>query len=238
MGVGSDVETVSRAEYNVFVIGISLGGQGLQHGIKLNKIFGVADQQHFKQTIIHVDFVFLIMQDAANRGGIADGPENKIVFYGKGVCMKGQMEAAECGNVFYALQQISKMTQSIFQLLRCGIGGLGKCTEGSNIGKETSVKDPGIQCDGCALNNCVCGGQRIGGNMKAGSKIIGGTGRNVADWYFETVADFAGYDFIECAVAADTYDQVLVNAVLRYEVSSITAFACIQNTGQVICFLE
>ena len=140
------------------------------------------NQQGFKKAVIHIDLIVFQLQDSAERGGIADSPEQVIVFIDGSVRRDPHMDRMDVRQGTDSLQDIGGVAKDVFHILRRGPGNAGECTEGGGIAEipvrpETSH----IQPAGDAAAYRFTGGQQIRGKAERRGEVIGAAGRNIAD---------------------------------------------------------
>ena len=112
------------------------------------------------------------------------------------------------GQLTDALQHIGHMTQGVFDVLGGHIAGLCESAEGGHIGKIAIAKLAHIIANRLCLHNIPCRLQNIGGQPQTGGKIVGRSGRNIANGHVRAAAQQAGNGFIEGTVTAAADHQI------------------------------
>ena len=106
------------------------------------------------------------------------------------------------------------LAQSVFDILGCGIAGPGKRAEGGNIGKIPVAEPPYVVAHRLTLHDGLGGLENVGGQLQAGSKVVGGTGGDIADGGVRPGAEQAGNGLVQRAVAAAADHQINIFALL------------------------
>ena len=107
------------------------------------------------------------------------------------------------------------MPQRVFDILRGGVAGLGKGTEGGHIGEVSVVVPPHVQRHGSALGDDVGGHVGHGGNVQRGGEVVGAAGGQIAQQGLFRQLHQAGNGFVQRAVAAVADHGVVVGTQLQ-----------------------
>ena len=109
----------------------------------------------------------------------------------------------------YAFQHIGLVSQKILPVLGCQIGHLCKSPKSRYIHKiHVLAKGSGVNGKGGSLHNIPGSQGHAFWYSQAGGKVIGGSGRNIAQKRHFLKLHHSGYGFIECAVSAAAHHHI------------------------------
>ena len=115
---------------------------------------------------------------------------------------------------FDSFQNISHMTQNIFQILIRLIGYVCKKSEGCHIGKGLAVKPSDIAVIQFFLHDHGSSLCHILRHKQAVGKIIGTSGRDIPDGDITFFLHNPGHNLIQRSISSAAYDQVHLISVL------------------------
>ena len=124
------------------------------------------------------------------------------------------MDRLDLAEAFGSLQNIGKVPQRIFYLLRGGIAGFGKGTKCGDVIKVAVVQGTYVHVEFSAGDGVQSSLLHAGGQVQAGSKVIGGTKRDIAHWSAILPLHHAADHLIQGTIAAAADDQIVSAGVL------------------------
>ena len=93
------------------------------------------NEQHLKLSVVGINNRFRQRYRAGNRGGVAHSPENVVALAGEIAEVKPQMMRLYLGQILHRVEQICRVTERVFEVLRRCVRKPRECAERRNIGK-------------------------------------------------------------------------------------------------------
>ena len=146
------------------------------------------------------------------------------------------MMSLDFWQILHGVEQICRMSEHVFEVLRCGVRQPGERAERCNIGKILISELADVDLLGFSGNYVLRGLEHVGGYAVAGCKIVCAAGWNIAERSAAVAADNAGYDLVERTVAAYADDEVKLAAVKLRKLRCVAAFAGRENRHGVVAF--
>lgn len=138
--------------------------------------------------------------------------------------------------ILHGVEQICRMSEHVFEILRCGVRQPGERTERCDIGKILISELADVDLLGLSGNYILRGLKHVRRYAVACGKIICTAGGNVAERSVAVAADNSGYDLVERTVAADADDEVKLIAVKLRKLCCVAAFAGRKNRHGIVAF--
>ena len=201
---------------------------------QFERIFGHADQGHFKQTVLQIYPFHGQIGKAADRFRVCDHSIGKLsfdiydvllsVFLRDGIHM--HMVGSDLPQFRSTLKNVGKVPQLILEFLGCLIRCPCEKPECSDICEIIRlVEQPQITAECLSLSNNLGRHSHVRRNSETGCKIIGCAGRDIADRHKGLIGVFhhAGDYFVQRSVPACTRNIKIVIQTLTGKPAGITA---------------
>ena len=111
--------------------------QGPDQILQLRCILGMGHQQQLKEAVIQNDLLPLQLHHTGDGGGVGNGTEQVFTVQRLSISGDADLIGAQRIQIPEAFQQIAEVAQSIFHILRGGVGCPGEGSEGGYIYENT-----------------------------------------------------------------------------------------------------
>ena len=191
-----------------------LEDQGADHVVEGGQVLRLRNQQQFKLPVIHDHILAAELQEASNGGGVGHGPEEEAPLKHLAVGLDPGPVVAQGGEILHPLDDIGQMAQVVFDVLRHGIGGLGKGPEGGDVDEVPVIEAAHVQMPPGAGDNEPGRLHRVGGEPEAGGEVVGAAPGDVAQRRRVSQGHQAVDRLVEGAVPAVAHHKIKAGALL------------------------